>query len=221
MLNRVLEPEAMDTYDEAHAYDAMDHSAVNRAFAEDFLALPRPTGEVLDLGTGTALIPIELAQRDPQLRIVAVDLSINMLDIARANLAMRDLVSRVRLERIDAKEMPFAEGRFAAVVSNSIVHHIPEPAGALAEAWRVLMPGGRVFFRDLLRPADDAAVARLVEAYAGDCDDRQRELFETSLRASLTLDEVRRLVAAQGVDPATVQATSDRHWTWTTLKGPR
>lgn len=219
MLDRVLEPEAMNTYDEAHAYDAMDHSEVNRKFADDFLALPRPDGEILDLGTGTALIPIELGRRDGDLQIVAVDLSANMLDIARANLALNNLTSRVRLERIDAKTLPYAAGRFAAVISNSIVHHIPEPAVALAEAWRVLAPGGRVFFRDLLRPADAATVSKLVSTYAGREDEQQRALFDASLRAALTLDEVRQLVSKLGADPAGVQATSDRHWTWTALKG--
>lgn len=221
MLARVLEPEVMDTYDEAHAYDAMDHGEVNRKFADDFLALSRPPGEILDLGTGTALIPVELATRDHALQIVAVDLSIHMLDIARANLAMRGLVSRVRLERIDAKTLPFADGQFAGVISNSIVHHLPEPKDALAEAWRVLKPGGRIFFRDLLRPNDDAAISKLVATYARDTDDRQRELFEASLRAALTLEEVRQLVSGLGADPAGVQATSDRHWTWTATKGAR
>src|SRR6187549_1023893 len=71
MLTRVLEPEAMDTADEAADYDSMDHSEVNRRFVADFLAAlvdadfaGRTTAcRVLDLGTGTAQIPIELVRQ--------------------------------------------------------------------------------------------------------------------------------------------------------------
>ena len=43
-------------------------------------------------------------------------------------------------------------------------------------------------------------------------------MFADSLHAALTLDEVRRMIAAIGFDPSTVRATSDRHWTWTAHK---
>ena len=57
MLQRVLEPELMDTADEAREYDAMDHSAVNRQFVDDLLAVCPAPRDVLDVGTGTALDP--------------------------------------------------------------------------------------------------------------------------------------------------------------------
>ena len=58
MLNRVLEPEVMDDRDEAIAYDAMDHELVNRLFVDDLLGAGPIGIDCLDLGTGTALIPI-------------------------------------------------------------------------------------------------------------------------------------------------------------------
>src|SRR5947207_183966 len=81
-LVRVLEPEVMDTPEEARDYDAMDHSAVNRLFVDDLLAAgvvpatadDQPVAEILDLGTGTALIPIELCRRCADCRVMAVDL---------------------------------------------------------------------------------------------------------------------------------------------------
>ena len=103
-------------------------------------------------------------------------------------------------------------------MSNSIVHHIPGPAGVLAEAVRVLKPGGLIFFRDLLRPDSDAEVERLVALYAAECNDHQRAMFEASLRAALTLEEVVALVEPLGFAANSVQATSDRHWTWTGWK---
>jgi ubiquinone/menaquinone biosynthesis C-methylase UbiE len=214
MLPRVLEPEVMDSAAEARDYDAMDHAQVNRVFVADFRAAWHGRGPVLDVGTGTAQIPIELCRQVPAVEVVAIDMAEHMLGVGRDNVRRAGLEGRVRLEACDAKRLPFAAHAFAAVISNSIVHHIPEPETVLTEMARVLQPGGVLFVRDLLRPDDDAAVRRLVETYAGDANAHQRQMFEDSLRAALTLDEVRGLMARLGLDPAAVRPTSDRHWTW-------
>jgi len=225
MLKRVLEPEVMDSLDEARDYDAMDHAEVNRRFVDDFLgllpaaALDEPqaaslSAGVLDLGTGTAQIPIELCGRLPKLRVMAVDLSEGMLDVARMNVEIAGLIERVVLDRIDAKALPQDDGFFAAVISNSLVHHVAEPREVLAEALRVTAPGGLLFFRDLLRPPDDAAVKRLVYQYAGDETPRQQKMFDDSLRAALSLHEIREIITALRFAPKCVSTTSDRHWTF-------
>ncbi len=223
-LPRVLEPEVMDTAAEAAAYDAMDHGEVNRRFAADFLAALEDAGlapdvEILDLGTGTAQIPIELCRQSPTLRVLAIDLSVEMLRLAKQNVARAGLADRIRLQLVDAKRLPFADGQFAAVASNSIVHHIPEPLGTLREAVRVLRrPGGLVFIRDLARPLDDARVRQIVDMYAADANDHQRQLFEDSLRAALSVADIRELVTQLGFDGNSVRATTDRHWTWSTIR---
>ncbi len=174
--------------------------------------------EVLDLGTGTAQIPIELCRQYPAARVVAIDLARHMLAVADLNVRRAGLADRIRLELVDAKALPYADGQFRALVSNSIVHHIPKPRSALAEAVRVTAPGAILFVRDLARPADDAELTELVTTYAGDCNAHQRQLFEDSLRAALSVGEMRDLVAALGFAPTTVTATSDRHWTWSAVK---
>lgn len=218
MLPRVLEPEVMDSAEEAHDYDAMDHSQVNRVFVDDFRALYAGHGPVLDVGTGTAQIPIELAKRDPRITVVGVDLAKHMLAVARRNIDRAGLASQVRMEQIDAKGLPFGDASFVAVMSNSIVHHIPEPLGVLSEIARVVGKQGVIFVRDLLRPANDAEVRHLVVTYAADANAHQRAMFDASLRAALTLDEIRDMVASLGFPRETVQQTSDRHWTWSQVE---
>jgi len=218
MLPRILEPELMDTDLEARDYDAMDHSAVNRVFVADFLAVWDCRSPVLDVGTGTAQIPIELCRRHAVVQVTAIDLAEYMLRVGAVNVRRAGLEERIRLERQDAKRLPYADDSFGAAISNSIVHHIPEPAGALAEAVRVVHAGGLVFIRDLLRPPDDATVRRLVETYAAGCNEHQRKMFDDSLRAALDIGEIRALVADLGFAPDSVQATSDRHWTWCAVK---
>ena len=222
MIPRALEPEVMDSPAEAMAYDAMDHAEVNRRFVDDFLTACEAVGgaatgsdlSVLDLGTGTAQIPIELCGRDKRLAVVAVDAAGSMLELAERNVAVAGLAAQIHLEQADAKRLPFADGQFAAVMSNSIVHHIPAPERVLAEAVRVVRQGGLIFVRDLMRPENTAQLDALVEQYAAGANAHQRALFAASLHAALTLEEVQDLVAALGYPRDSVSATSDRHWTW-------
>src|SRR5579884_2973073 len=181
MLPRILEPEVMDTPEEARDYDAMDHGAVNRAFAADFLAAWDGANPILDVGTGTAQIPIELCRTDPRPRVTAIDLAEQMLLVGRENVRRAGLAERIQLQRIDAKGLPFPDATFGAVISNSIVHHIPQPAAVLAEMVRVAAPGATLFVRDLLRPPDEMTLLRLVATYAGDANEHQRQMFADSL----------------------------------------
>jgi ubiquinone/menaquinone biosynthesis C-methylase UbiE len=243
MLSRTLEPEVMDSREDAWDYDSMDHACVNRRFVEDLLATGfirasspasvAPSSEllsqdnedeldpllVLDLGTGTAQIPILLGQATENVRLIAADAAVSMLDLARLNIEIAGVRDRIQLDQTDAKQMAYGDAMFDVVISNSIVHHIPEPQAVLREAVRVTKPGGLLFFRDLKRPADEAEVDRIVASYAADCNEHQRMLFRDSLHAALTLEEMQALVAELGYAPETVEATSDRHWTWCVRRG--
>jgi len=220
VLPRVLEPEVMDRPEEAREYDAMDFSEVNSRFVSDFLAAHGPGrgGEVLDVGTGTARVPIALCRADRKVRVLGVDLAGPMLELARRNVLKADLVDRVRLARGDAKALPFPDGRFEAVVSNTIVHHVPDPSPALAEMVRLVAPGGTLMIRDLVRPDGPEELAALVERHVGAEGPAARALFRDSLHAGLTVDEVRAIVRGLGLAEDGIAMTSDRHWTWTWRK---
>jgi 2-polyprenyl-3-methyl-5-hydroxy-6-metoxy-1,4-benzoquinol methylase len=234
VISRILEPEVMETEEEASAYDSMDHREVNAKFVDEFLlAFPEAAGaeeddpgwldsddrvSILDLGTGTAQIPVELCRRTGRVRIMAADAAIAMLEIARLNVEFASVQQQVQLDHVDAKDLHYRDGMFDAVMSNSIVHHIPQPAVVLREAVRVTRAGGLLFFRDLLRPNDTKTLDKIVETYAGEADEAQQRLFRASLHAALTLDEIRRVVGDLGFSPDSVQQTSDRHWTWNARK---
>lgn len=222
ILKRVLEPEVMDSPEEAEDYNAMDHSEVNRLFVSDLLQFAescgKPIGDVLDLGTGTALIPIELCDRETDCRVMAIDMSINMLELARYNIEAAGLIERIELAQVDAKQMAFPDGMFSSVISNSIIHHIPEPADCVREMVRVTASGGLLYVRDLLRPETDEQVEHLVQTYAGQENEHSRQMFDDSLRAALSMDEIRELVVQNGFAAEDVQATTDRHWTWASIQ---
>jgi ubiquinone/menaquinone biosynthesis C-methylase UbiE len=222
-LPRTLEPEVMDTEAEARDYDAMDHAEVNGRFVGDLLAFRAQVLDVLDVGTGTARIPIELCVRAPEARVVGIDLSDHMLAVARENVARARLGERISLEKRDAKGAGWPDGRFEVVLSNTILHHIPEPADLIREMWRLTAPGGAIFLRDLVRPRSITEVQALVQKHGGQpasgdpivvaSHARQIELFDASLQAALTLEEVRAIVKDVGIPVSAVTMTSDRHWT--------
>ena len=214
-LERVLEPEVMDTYEEARDYDSMAHQGVNTLFVQDLLASGEIGIDVLDVGTGTAQIPVELCRQNKKCRVIAIDMAAHMLDLARFNIEVDGFTQRIYLQQIDAKDMDFEQDMFDCVISNSIIHHIPAPRSVLQESIRVVRPGGLLFFRDLMRPESDEEVSRLVEMYAGAENPHQQQMFDDSLRAALSLEEIREMVTSLGFRDDMVQATSDRHWTWT------
>ncbi len=221
MIPRILEPEVMDSESEAVDYNSMDHSQVNRVFVDDLLAalsqirLGSKTGplRILDVGTGTALIPIELCRRPGRWQVTAADLAQSMVTLAAQNIAAAGFGAQIKPQLLDAKELPFGDGHFDVIMTNSILHHIPDPRDCFGEMVRVVAPGGLLFVRDLLRPESKPELDRLVELYAGDANAAQQEMFAASLHAALTLAEVRDLIAPYGVPAPCARQTTDRHWT--------
>jgi ubiquinone/menaquinone biosynthesis C-methylase UbiE len=221
MIPRILEPEVMDSESEAVDYNTMDHSQVNRVFVDDLLAalsrkhLGSKTEplQILDVGTGTALIPIELCRRPGRWHVTAADLAQSMLAVAAQNIAAAGYAAQIKPQLLDAKQLPFGDGQFDVVMTNSILHHIPDPRDCFGEMVRVVAPGGLLFVRDLLRPESKSELDRLVELYAGDANAAQQEMFGASLHAALTLAEVRELIAPYGIPADCAKQTTDRHWT--------
>ncbi|GIX01031.1 MAG: hypothetical protein KatS3mg111_4363 [Pirellulaceae bacterium] len=220
MLERVLEPEWMDDPDEALCYDEMDHDEVNRQFVRDLLAAGLPGPDVLDVGIGTARIPVELCQQHTDCRVMGADAALAMLEVARINVATAGFEHRIELCHCNCRQMPMADAMFDVVMSNSLLHHLPDPEAAVAEMLRVLRPGGRIFVRDLVRPADQDTVEQLVQRYTGAEPPAAQQLFRQSLLAALTVAEIRDIVTGFGFSPAGVSVTSDRHWTWSSLVPP-
>ena len=220
-MQRILEPEVMDSPEEAIDYDTMDFTEVNTAFAEKAIAisaryaiaLSPPAAKVLDVGTGTARIPILICQQRPHWQIVGIDLAHSMLQVGLKNVEQAELQQQISLELVDAKQMPYQDGQFDMVISNSIVHHLPDPLPFFREIKRVIKPGGAILIRDLIRPASEEIMNALVDSIGTEYNAHQKLLFRDSLHAAFTLDEVKEMVDKSGLEGVKVYQSSDRHWT--------
>ena len=106
----------------------------------------RATGDVLELGIGTGR---SLEHYAEDARVTGIDLSEEMLAIAADRL--EDLGREATLRCADADDLPWEAGSFDTVVSMLSLCSVPDEARAVAEAWRVLRPGGRLVLLEHVR----------------------------------------------------------------------
>ena len=108
-------------------------------------------GKVLDIGTGTGLLAIELAKKIPDVEVIGLDLSDVALKVARKNLQEIEQPFKVSFEKGDAEDTPFENCAFDLVVSSNTLHLIKNPVRMFDEIQRVLKPSGKFFISDLRR----------------------------------------------------------------------
>jgi len=120
-----------------------------------------PVGEGLEIGAGSGAMTAQLLTAFPRLQMVATDYDAAMVAAAQHTLA--PFGDRASAQRADATRLPFDDGRFDFVFSAAMLHHVGAWENALAEAVRVLRPGGLLLGYDLL----DTAPARLLHVSEG------------------------------------------------------
>ncbi|MCX5787988.1 MAG: class I SAM-dependent methyltransferase [Elusimicrobia bacterium] len=211
-MERRLEPELMDEPARSQAYARADFSEVNDRFVTEFLSRCPNASRVLDLGCGPADIPIRLARASGAVRVSAVDAAPAMIALARQAVAEAGLDDRIQIIEGRVPGLALAPKSFDAVISNSLVHHLPEPVVFWAEVARLAAPGAYVHVMDLVRPDSPERAAKIVEANAAKESPLLKEDFYNSLLAAFTLEEAAEQVAAAGLGGLWPIQMDDRHW---------
>lgn len=121
----------------------------------------RPAGELLEVGAGSGAMAAQMLRAHSGLRVVATDYDPGMAAVAAGVLAA--FGDRASVQEADAAALPFADGSFDMTLSCAMLHHVIRWEMALAEAVRVLRPGGWLAGYDIL----DTPVVRLLHVAEG------------------------------------------------------
>jgi len=212
-MNRILEPELMEDEAQVLAYAAADFEEENQGFLDRFREyFPEFTeGHILDLGCGPGDIPVRFARALPSCRITGVDASEPMIGLAGVAVKQAGLADRItfRCERFQGVSLIEPVD---AVVSNSLLHHVPNPLQFWYRLRQMVKPGAPVLVMDLLRPDSPEEAQAIVDRNAAKEPEILRRDFYNSLLAAFTEDEVAAQLAEMNLSRLIVDVVDDRHW---------
>ena len=195
------------------AYAAADFEEVNQGFLDRFREyFPEFTeGHILDLGCGPGDIPVRFARALPSCRITGVDASEPMIGLAGVAVKQAGLADRItfRCERFQGVSLIEPVD---AVVSNSLLHHVPNPLQFWYRLRQLVKPGSPVLVMDLLRPDSLEEAQAIVDRNAAKEPEILRRDFYNSLLAAFTEDEVAAQLAEMNLSRLIVDVVDDRHW---------
>ncbi|MCP9833264.1 methyltransferase domain-containing protein [Cyanobium sp. Aljojuca 7A6] len=217
-MERRCEPELMEEALQAEAYAAADFSGSDQAVLDRIEALLAARGEgdgeglsFVDLGCGPGNITFLLARRWPEASVVGIDGSAAMLAIAERRRRANPASTRRLQFRQLVLPSPQLEGRFSAVVSNSLLHHLHDPGVFWQSVRQLSAPGMSLYVRDLRRPANDTELEALVHRHAASAPEVLRRDYAHSLRAAFTCAEVVGQLEAAGLEGLQVLEVDDRY----------
>jgi len=213
MMRRVLEPELMDDPEQARAYAKADFEDENQGFVDRFLAYypELQDGHVLDLGCGPADIPVRLARALPECRITGVEGAAPMITLGVEAVRAAGLADRIALRCERFQDTVLAEPA-DAVISNSLLHHVPNALQFWYAVRKLAKPGAAVLVMDLLRPGSPEEAQAIVDRYAADEPAILRRDFYNSLLAAFTDDEVAAQLTEMNLSRLLIDVPDDRHW---------
>lgn len=214
MMERIAEPELMDGAEQARAYAEADFSLPHQNFIKLFRQhFPgvEPEGHVLDLGCGPGDVTQRFARAFPHCLIHGVDGAATMLQHARDSIQGTDLAGRIEYVHalLPARALPRTS--YATIISNSLLHHLPDPQVLWQGILQYGHSGTAVFIMDLLRPASHEQARLLVETHAADDPHVLREDFFNSLLAAYRPDEISLQLRQAGLN-LLIRVTDDYHF---------
>lgn len=212
-MDRILEAELMDDPKQADAYARADFAEENQGFVERFKEyFPEfSQGKVLDLGCGPGDIPIRFAQLYSACQVIGIDASAPMIQLGKQAVQKAGLTDRITLQCERLEEV--AGARIAdAVISNSLLHHLPNPLQFWQKLRQLVRSGAPILVMDLLRPDSPEAAQAIVDQYAANEPDILRRDFYNSLLAAFTEDEIGSQLARMNLTRLLIDIPDDRHW---------
>lgn len=122
------------------------------------------SGSILDIGTGPGRLPIEIAKQVDNVQVVGIDISEDMVKIAKKNAEEAGLGDRVKFKVGSAYNTGFEDYSVDLVISTGLIHHLKEPSNAFNEIYRILKRGGEAWMYDGRKDATKAELEETVRS---------------------------------------------------------
>lgn len=184
----IADMDAVTQYDKGARYYMMPEY---KYFVRKILRKGIKSGRVLDIGTGSGRLAIELAKaRGCQFDIVALDISENMIKKARENARHSGVENKIKFLVATAAALPFADNSFDLVISYASLHHWLKPVTVFDEVARVTRETGHAIIRDNRRVYQNPVWRALIWLVSRLMNKRHRENWPKVILASYTIPEV-------------------------------
>jgi ubiquinone/menaquinone biosynthesis C-methylase UbiE len=177
---------------------------VHRFCAARTAALNPAGKRVLDIGTGSGLLVVEIAKSIPGCHITGIDISEDMLKIARENVSRANIAAGTVFQAASAAALPFPDNGFDIVVSSASLHLWQDPVKIFNEMARVAAPGGYCLIWDNLRVAGLNPFLSLTGRLMG-MNQSQCRLWLKAVNSSYTTSEVKVLLKNSAMKDARVK----------------
>jgi ubiquinone/menaquinone biosynthesis C-methylase UbiE len=105
-------------------------------------------GLILDLGTGPGYLPIEIVKSAPNIKIVGIDLSRKLIQMARENAQKAGFADRLEFSVGNSAKLRFNDAAFDMVLSTGMLHSLKNPVKVFKDIYRVLKKGGQAWIYD-------------------------------------------------------------------------
>ena len=153
---RKVSIQGIDSPNAVEAYDRASRLPQFRLIRRNFVKKIKNSivkGSVTDIGCGPGYLLQTLAKELPDIKLVGVDISKEMIERAKANFDLQGLGGRAEFKEGSSEHLPFEDQSQDFIVSTGALHHFADPTLAFNEIYRVLKPGGQMLMFDFRRDA--------------------------------------------------------------------
>ncbi|MFH1771817.1 MAG: methyltransferase domain-containing protein [Candidatus Omnitrophota bacterium] len=211
MERKFTEEEGLDTKEVAEAYSRLQkiyHFWICRPQINTVLRIAKKIQSqkqaeggvsILDIGCGPGQIPIDIAKRLADCKVTAVDISSNMLEVARNNAKVAGVLDRVSFKLADGNKLGFADNSFDIVMCSNMLHHQKNPYALLSEMKRTVNKGGVIVIVDIVRPPSRFIVNMLAAALGFWQTKIMKEDYRASFYSAFSIEEFKGMLESAGL----------------------